>query len=571
MGIFARKPFEENNMKILIIVVISMFFIGAVSCKLLQKKNKADLVLMNGVVWTVDLDKPSVEAVAIKGEYILSIGTSKEIKGFIGKHTRVIDLNGRLVLPGFIDSHTHFLEGGLSLSRIQLHEVSSREEFIAKIKAKAAELNKGDWILSGNWDHQRFDPPELPKKDWIDSVTPYNPVCVNRHDGHMLLANSLALKKAGITKYTESPLGGEILKDPKTGEPTGILKDAAMDLVLRVIPEPSLDEKIKAAELALEYANSLGVTSIHDMAGLENFEIYQKLLKDNKLTARISVYMPIKEADNIDGLKKQLSVKNPFLKIAGLKGFVDGSLGSSTALFFDSYLDDPNNRGLLVSDMFPEGVMEKRISLADKNGLQVAVHAIGDKANHMILDIFERVIAQNGKKERRWRIEHAQHLLMEDIQRIASLRVITSVQPYHLVDDGQWAEKKIGNERCRLTYAFKSIIDYEGILACGSDWTVAPLDPLTGIYAAVTRRTRDGKNPQGWFPEQKISLEEAIKGYTLNGAYAEFSEGTKGSIKKGKFADLVVLSHNLFDIPPEKINETEVQITILNGKIIYMK
>lgn len=553
------------------LIISVLFFSLALAWQTNPKREVADLVLLNGAVWTVNPDQPWAEALAIKGDKILDAGTSQEIKGMIGDSTQVIDLKGDFVLPGFIDSHTHFLDGGFSLLSIRLRDAESREEFITRIADKANEIEKGVWILDGDWDHQSFDPPELPRKDWIDPVTLHKPVCVNRHDGHMVLVNSLALKLAGITKDTPSPAGGEILKDPETGEPTGILKDAAINLVMKHTPEPSFKEKLKAAEVALKNAAEAGVTSIHDMAYAESFEVYQELLRLNKLTARLYVYIPITEVEIYAQLKLKTPFGNDLLKIGGLKGFVDGSLGSSTALFFDPYTDNPRKKGLLHSQMFPEGIMEKRIIQADKAGLQVAIHAIGDRANNILLDIFERIIAQNEKRDRRWRIEHAQHLLPGDIERIANLDIIASVQPYHAIDDGRWAERKIGRKRCQYTYAFKSILEKGAVLACGSDWTVAPLDPIGGIYAAVTRRTLDGKHPEGWFPEQKISLEEAIRGYTINGAYAEFSENLKGTVEKGKLADLVVLSRNIFKIPPEEIQKTEVKMTILNGKVIYKK
>jgi len=558
-------------MRELSIILLVLLFSFTISCQSDSGREMADLVLVNGIVWTVNPSQPWAEAVALKGDKILEVSSSREIMRMIGEKTKVIDLNGDMVLPGFIDSHNHFIHGGFSLLSIRLREVKSREEFASRIKNKVKKIEKGEWILKGDWDHQQFKPPELPRKEWIDEVTVHNPVCVNRYDGHMVLANSLALKLAGITKDTLSPEGGEILKDPETGEPTGILKDAAMDLVMRHIPEPSIKEKIKAAEVALRHAAEKGVTSVHDMAYAGNFEVYQELLRVNRLTARLYVYIPITEVELYERLKLKTPFGNNFLKIGGLKGFVDGSLGSSTALFFKPYADNPETRGLFHSQMFPEGIMEHRVMQADRAGLQVAIHAIGDRANHVLLDIFERVIAQNGERNRRWRIEHAQHLLPEDIERIAKLKIIASVQPYHAIDDGRWAEKKIGRKRCQYTYAFKSLLEKGTVLACGSDWTVAPLDPLTGIYAAVTRQTLDGKNPGGWFPEQKISLEDAIKGYTLNGAYAEFSEHLKGSVERGKLADLVVLSRNIFEIPAEEIQKTEVKMTIFNGRIIGRK
>jgi predicted amidohydrolase YtcJ len=560
---------EETQVKGFSIIFIALLFLLGVSCQSTSKNERADLVFRNGLLWTVNPNQPWAEAVAVRGNRILKVGTFSEIETVIGDDTEVIDLEGAFVLPGFIDSHTHFLDGGFSLSRVQLREAGTKDEFVDRIEKKAGELGRGAWILNGDWDHQRFDPPELPKKEWIDPVTPDNPVCVNRLDGHMVLANSIALQLAGISQDTQQPEGGEIVKDPETGDPTGILKDAAMDLVLKHVPEPTLEEKLTAAEAALKHANSFGVTSIHDMGYMSNFEVYQELLDRNRLSARLKVYIPISSLDNLTEVQKKAFSGGDLLKIAGLKGFVDGSLGSSTALFVDPYTDDPEKRGLLAADMFPEGVMLERLLSADRNLLQVAIHAIGDEANHIILDLIQEVIQRNGKRDRRWRIEHAQHLLPGDFERFGKLRVIASVQPYHAIDDGRWAEDKVGVERARYTYAFKSLLESGAALAFGSDWTVAPIDPLTGIYAAVTRQTLDGKNPDGWFPEQKISMEEAIKGYTLSAAYTEFAEHLKGSLEEGKLADLVILDQNLFEISPDRILDTRVIMTILDGKIIH--
>ncbi|MBN1222177.1 MAG: amidohydrolase, partial [Candidatus Aminicenantes bacterium] len=505
----------------------------------------ADFVLLNGSVWTVNQDQPRAQAVALDGDRIYRVGSTAEIKKLIGKETRVIDLQGAMVLPGFIDCHTHFLKGGFSLSSIQLRDVTSLEQLAERVEAKVKELERGEWIINGYWDHEQFSPPNLPTKETIDAVSSGNPVCVSRYDLHIALANSLALKIAGITKNTPSPDGGEIQKDMSTGEPTGILRDAAIDLVMSHMPDPSFRAKMRAAEAALDHARQLGVTSIHDMANAVsfamNFEVYQELFKEGKLTSRIYFYVPIDKIALLEELKMKSPFGNDWLRIAGLKGFSDGGLGARTAYFFEPYTDDPGTSGLLAPQMFPEGIMEKRILQAYDDGIQVAIHAIGDRANDIILDVFEKAVAANGNLDRRWRIEHAQHLRPEDIGRFGKLGVIASVQPYHAIDDGRWAVKRIGEGRCRTTYAFKSLLDSGAVLALGSDWPVAPLNPLVSIYAAVTRQTIDGKNPQGWYPEQKISLEEAIKGFTLNAAYTEFAEKIKGSIEVGKLADLVVL------------------------------
>jgi len=533
--------------------------------------NKVDFILYNGAGWTVNPDRPWAEAIAISGGSILAVGSSKTIQKLEGFATKSIDLHGAFVLPGFIDSHTHLLNGGFSLSNIQLYEIKNKEDFVAKIKERADFLGKGEWILNGDWDYQKFDPPLLPCKNWIDSVTQDNPVCINCHDCHMVLVNTVALNVAGITKDTPSPKGGEIIKDSKTGEPTGILKDAAIGLILPYIPEYSLDEKVRAAAAALDHAVQIGVTTLHDM----NFEAsalaLEKLFKSNKLTAHIHGYIPIAQPEYLSTFKSKIPPNQCSLTLGGFKGFVDGSLGSATAYFFEPYNDNPLKSGLLAPDMHPDGEMENRILQADKEGLQLAVHAIGDRANHLILDIFERVIEKNGDRDRRWRIEHAQHLLPEDINRFADLGILASMQPYHAIDDGRWAANKIGQDRARQSYVFKSLLDKKAVLAFGSDWTVAPMDPLLGIYAAVTRSTLDGKNPEGWFPEEKISLEEAIKGYTLNGAYAEFAESKKGSLEEGKYADIVVLDKNLFEIPTSDIPQTQVLMTIVGGEIVYSR
>jgi predicted amidohydrolase YtcJ len=561
---------EETPMKKRIPILLAALAVVAALTACRGARAMADLVLMDGLVWTGESLRPWAEAIALRGERIVAVGNSKEIRRLVGRDTRVVDLAGNLVLPGFIDSHTHFLDGGLALLNVRLREVKSREEFVARVGDKAKELARGEWILNGDWDQQQFNPPELPRREWIDEVTPEHPVCVNRHDGHMVLVNSLALKISGITAGTPSPPGGEIGKDSRTGEPTGILKDAAIDLVTKHIPAPNPETRLKAAEAALRLAAENGVSSTHDMASdAGHFAIYQELLRSGKLTCRIYLYIPISEVDVYSRLSLKTPFGNDYLKIGGLKGFVDGSLGSATALFFEPYSDNPQTSGLFHSDMFPPGVMEQRLQAAEAADLQVAVHAIGDRANAVLLDLYEKTITRNGPRDRRWRVEHAQHVRSQDMERLARLGVIASVQPYHAIDDGRWAERKIGPDRCRTTYAFRSLLDQGVKLAAGSDWTVAPLDPLAGIYAAVTRRTTDGKNPQGWYPEQKISLEEALRAYTTNGAFAEFAEATKGKIKEGFLADLVVLDQNIFEGPPEKIIEARVRTTIVGGRIVF--
>jgi hypothetical protein len=527
-----------------------------------------DFALLNGKIWTGDPGRPWAEAVAVRGDKIIAVGATAEIRKLVTAGAKAVDLGGALVLPGFIDSHTHFLAGGFALKSLDLREAKSREEFVARVAAKARELGKGRWVVDGGWDHEMFSPPDWPRKEWVDAVTGDNPVCISRIDLHTVLANSLALKIAGITKETRAPAGGEIVKDLKNGELTGLLKDAAADLVYAKIPKPSFAEKLEAAEASLRHAAENGVTSVHEMADAASFEVFEELARRDRLTARVHVYIPITEVETLARLERKPPFGSPTLKLAGLKGFMDGSLGSATAYFFEPYTDDSGKAGLLHEHMFPEGIMEKRIMEADRAGLQLAIHAIGDRANSLLLDMYEKALAANGPRDRRWRVEHAQHLRPVDLARFGRLGLIASVQPYHLIDDGRWAEKKIGPERVRTTYAFESLRRAGATLAFGSDWTVAPLSPVLGIYAAVTRRTLGGKMPGGWVPEEKVSVEQAVRAYTVNGAYAEFAEAAKGTIQAGKLADMVVLDRDIFTMPHEEIAAVKVALTVFDGKIV---
>lgn len=529
----------------------------------------ADLVLLNGRIWTGNEQQSEAEAVAITGRRIVAVGASAEMRKWVGQQTRVIDLQGKRVVPGFNDAHVHFLDGGQGLASVQLRDARTPVEFRDRIRDFAARLPKGRWILNGNWDHENWQPANLPTRQLIDEATPDNPVFINRLDGHMVLANSLALKLAGVTRATADPPGGTIVRDAQ-GEPTGVLKDAAMSYVYKVIPDPSSDEMGEAIKAAMRYAAENGVTSVQDMSASPGvFAVYQKLLERGELTVRIYGHQPLSAWERLARVGVRAGFGNDRLKIGGLKGFADGSLGSTTALFFAPYLDDPQTAGLPSDEMFPESKMLNNILNADKAGLQIAVHAIGDKANKTILDMFAEVEKQNGQRDRRFRIEHAQHLRVEEVKRFAGQHVIASMQPYHAIDDGRWAENRIGAERARGTYAFRALLDAGVVLAFGSDWFVAPMEPLMGIYGAVTRRTLDSKRPQGWVPEQKITVAEAVRAYTFGSAYASFDEKSKGSIEVGKLADLAVLSADIFRIDPVEISKAKVVLTIFDGKVIY--
>ena len=533
----------------------------------------ATLVILNARVHTMDPDKPTAEAVAIYGNRILAVGSDGEIRKLAGPQTKLIQGSGKTVLPGFNDAHVHFLSGGFQLSSVDLRDAGTPEEFAERIRSFAAKLQAGRWITGGNWDHERW--PEvngkapLPTKELIDRFTPNTPVFVSRLDGHMALANSLALKLAGITKETRDPDGGLIVRDPATGEPTGVLKDAAMSPVWKVMPASTFEEKLTAARAATDHAARLGVTSVHDMSAGNDVGVYQTLLDRGELKTRIYAVSPLPAWERLASTGVRAHFGSGMLRIGGLKGFADGSLGSTTAFFYEPYQDSPATRGLAGDEMFPEGAMLERVRQADRAGLQVMIHAIGDRANDQILSLFAQVTRENGQRDRRFRIEHAQHLRREDIPRFRSERVIASMQPYHAIDDGRWAEKRIGSERARTTYAFRSLLDAGATLAFGTDWSVAPLDPLASIYAAVTRRTLDGKNPNGWVPEQKITVTGAVRAYTLGSAYAEFQEGSKGTITAGKLADIVMLSEDLFTIQPREIEKVRVLLTIMDGRIVY--
>ncbi|HXF05299.1 MAG TPA: amidohydrolase [Blastocatellia bacterium] len=549
-------------------VVGVMLVLGMMSS--LSQPIRADLVLLNGKVWTVDRARPQAQAVAVWHGRILAVGSNDEIRQFIGDRTQVVDLQGKLVLPGFIDNHTHFLSGGFWLGEVKLKDAKNEEEFGRRLAAKSRELPPGAWITGGTWDHDNWPGGRLPTAELIDRYVPDRPVFVTRYDGHMSVANSLALKLAGITAETPDPPGGVIVRKPGTREPAGVLKDAAQDLVQRVIPPPSEADMRRAIEAALAEARRVGVTSLTDMdLTPTTLRIYQDLLSEGKLTARIDGRWPLRRWKELAdlGLRRHFS-NNDWITIGGLKGMLDGSLGSSTALFFEPYTQDPGTRGIYVT---PYDEMKRLVIEADRAGLHLAVHAIGDRANSEMLDIFAEAIRQNGPRDRRFRIEHAQHIHPKDFRRFAELGVIASVQPYHAIDDGRWAEKRIGRKRCETTYAFRTFLDHGVKLTFGSDWTVAPLDPILGIDAAVTRRTLDGANPQGWFPEQKITVQEAIEAYTLSNAYATFDENRKGSLTPGKLADMVVLSQDILTIPATEIVKTEVIMTIVNGKIVYEK
>jgi predicted amidohydrolase YtcJ len=543
--------------------------LGCVMSVFAQTKPAADLIIQNARIWTVDRSLPEAEAVAILGERIVAVGSSREVDAWRGPHTRVVDAAGKRLLPGFNDAHVHFTDGGAQLDNVQLNDAASPQEFARRIRERAAKTGKGEWLLGGDWDETKWSPAELPTKDLIDAAPPDVPVAVNRYDGHMVLANSLALKLAGITAQTPDPDGGVIVRNAQ-GDPTGALKDAAQDLLFKVVPPLNHDQLRHVVERALQHAAALGVTSVQNMnPDYADIAIYSELLDEGKLTTRIYAAPLITQVDDQVKIGIRRAFGGPYLRMGAVKAFADGSLGASTAYFFEPFSDQPGNRGLLSDEMHPISLMRDRMMRADGAGLQLCTHAIGDAGISAILDIYTEIEKAHGARDRRWRIEHAQHMAARDFDRFAQLHVIASVQPYHAIDDGRWAEGRIGHDRATRTYAFRAFLDHGVRLALGTDWNVAPLNPMLTLYAATTRATLDGKNPKGWFPEQKLTIREAIEAYTMGSAYAEFQENEKGSITVGKLADMVLLSDDVLSIDPVKIREVKVFKTWVGGKMTY--
>jgi predicted amidohydrolase YtcJ len=539
------------------------------------------LAIVNARVWTGDTTNPWAEAIAIEGDTVARVGSNEQVRQSSAS-APVIDAGGKLVVPGFIDTHVHFIDGGQRLSSVQLRDAATREEFVARIAAFARTVPAGTWITGGDWDHTLWGGAQ-PQRDWIDAVTPDHPVWINRLDGHMALANSAALRAAGLLSPSDTksdtkgcPLctkqvsGGEIVKDA-AGVPTGLLKDNAMTLVDSAVPALSDAMADRALDAAMKYVNERGVTSVHNMGTWAELDTFARGARAGRLTTRIYAAVPLKDWQRLSDAVRAHTYGgadgrgDAWLRVGALKGFVDGSLGSHTAAFKQPFEDAPRDRGLLVNT--PED-LHAWIAGADAAGLHVMVHAIGDRANSLILDIYARVEKDNGPRDRRFRIEHAQHLDPEDLPRFAQLGVIASMQPYHAIDDGRWAEKFIG-KRIATTYAFRSLLDNGARVSFGSDWFVAPPTPLEGIYAAVTRRTLDDRNPGGWVPEQKISVEEALRAYTSTAAYASFEESRKGTLAAGRLADIVILDRDIFAIPPEQIRDVKVVTTIVGGKVVF--
>lgn len=545
------------------LLLISLLLAGCAAAD-----NTAELVLTGGTVWTGMDDMPIAQAVAVRDGKILAVGSDAEVREYEGAGTQVIDLDGRLVVPGFIDDHTHFINGGFQLGSVDLRSSATPEEFAERIAAFARTLPAGRWITGGDWDHEMWAGAPLPRREWFDHLTPDHPVAVSRLDGHMMVVNTTVLELAGITRDTPDPAGGTIVRDERTGEPTGVLKDEAMSLVYRVMPEATSEERDEAFRQAQEFALARGVTMVHDMGDWADLETYRRAHTAGRQRIRIYSLVPLASWERLREFVAANGRGDDLLQWGGLKGFVDGSLGSTTAWFHEPYEDEPGTTGLLVTDT---AQLRAWVLGADAAGLHVVVHAIGERANDWLLDVYAAAARENGARDRRFRIEHAQHLSAAAIPRFAAMGVLPSMQPYHAIDDGRWAEKRIGAERIQRTYAFRSLLDSGANLMFGSDWTVAPIDPLAGIYAAVTRRTIDDANPAGWVPREKISVEEALRAYTAANAYGAFMEDRLGIIRVGALADLVVLGEDVTRIDPVDIRDVQVDYTIVGGEVVHSR
>lgn len=515
---------------------------------------------INASVWTGAGPNTRTDAIGIRGDRIAAIGT-EAVRAHLGPRSRIVDLQGAFVTPGFIDPHVHFVKASFMLSQASLRDAASPQDFVERVAAAAAALPRGQWLQGGNWDQDRWG-GEMPHRSWIDPVTRDTPVAVIRYDLHMMLLNSLALRLAGIDRNTPDIAGGVIERDA-AGEPTGIVKDAAKDLVLRAIGAPSTAMIDAAARKGIEAALAKGVTQVHPTE-LEtiSFDATRRLRESGETRLRFRHYLPLRDWEAQAALIAREGRGDNWVQWGACKVVFDGSLGSRTARFYDPYIDDPATRGIIVTDLAD---LRRWMGDADRAGLQIAAHAIGDEANDLLLDTMAAVARANGPRDRRFRIEHAQHLRKDAIQRFHELGVIASVQPYHAIDDGRWAIRRIGEDRLEGSFAFGSLLRSGAHVCMGSDWPVAPIDPLTGLEAAVDRATLDGKNPDGWYPEQRVTLAEAMHGYTRAGAFAGFNDDRIGLIAPGFLADFVVWDRDFFTLEPQALKRSKVLRTIVGG------
>jgi predicted amidohydrolase YtcJ len=536
----------------------------------------ADLVIRNAKVVTIDKENPRAQAIAFKGQKIIAVTSNEAIEKYIKKgRSDIIDAKGRLVAPGFNDAHIHF--NLVDPDYIDLRYITNPKIITNRVKEAVVKAKPGELIRGGRWEHEMFYNKQWPTKELIDPVAPNNPVVLSRADGHSVLVNSYIINNSGITKDTPDPFGGEIQRDSITGEPTGIFKEKAKALLkydqipVHRTPKEQQERHMRGWQAAFDMAMKNGVTSLQLPPG-RDFDVYQKFKDMGKLTLRLyiggSLTANKQKLSQYAELQQKYPMDGNWIRFGYLKGFIDGTLGSGTALFFDPYIDAPEKTGL---PQMPYEELEKLVVTADKAGFQIGIHAIGDRANNWVLNACEKAQQFNGRRDSRHRIEHAQVLHNDDIHRFASLGIIASMQPTHCITDKRFAEKRIGMERCQGAYAWQSLLDAKASIAFGTDYPVEPISPLEGLYAAVTRKDRAGEVGDGWFPGQKLSMEKAIELYTLGSAYAEFMEDRKGMIKSGYLGDVVIFNNDLMTIPHDQIMRTKVDYTIVGGKVVYKR
>lgn len=530
----------------------------------------ATLVITNASIITMDPRYPRAEALAANGEWIVAVGTTADIQRHVGPFTRVLDAGGRLVVPGFNDSHAHFGGGSSGLRGLNLYGVASLAEVQRLVAERVARAKPGEWIVGSRYDHTLWG-TRWPTKEDLDRIAPNNPVVLRRASGHSSWANSMALRLSGITKDTPNPNAGEIQKDPRTGEPTGILLESAAGLLRIQRPQLTADERRQQQKddllAGLRFAAALGVTSVQSSSSLGEMELLRELQKEGALTLRFSGWLTLASAPRLAEQGVRTGQGDYWVRVGFLKGFIDGTLGDGTAAMFEPFADRADFHGLPT--MTPER-LEELVLHADRMGFQVGVHAIGDKGVRMVLDAYERAALVNGTTGRRHRIEHAQLIHPDDIRRFGTLDVIPSMQQTHATTDMRFAEIRVGTERSKTAYAWRSLLDGGAVLAFGTDWSVEPLDPMRGVFSSVTRTNIQRMEPKtGWFPEQKLSVWESIYYYTYGSAHAEHLENVKGSLTPGRLADFVVLDRDLFTIAPEEILEAKVDYTIVGGEVIW--
>ncbi len=535
---------------------------------LLSEPPDADVVLTNGNIYTVDVRLGRVEAIAITRGKIAAVGTAEEMQHWVGPETKVIDLEGKFVMPGFNDAHTHLANAGQGSLSVNVEGTRSIAEFQQRIRARLSEFEPGTWVVGRGWDHSLWEENRMPTKADLDAVSTSHPMFFTRVDGHSAVANSLALEQAGITRSSEQLEGGEIVRDAD-GEPTGWLKENATGLVSRLIPAPTSEQRQRGLLLALAEAARYGVTSVQDNSSWEDFLALRELKQEGKLTLRVTEWLPFDAPLNrLEEMRKEGGATDPWLRTGALKGVTDGSGGSLSAAMLEPFANAPDNRGILLYD--PEQ-LKKMVVDRDAAGFQIALHAIGDRANRVALDAFEAALKINKRRNARHKIEHAQFVHRDDFARFKELDVIASMQPCHLLADMRWAPTILGPEREYEGYAIGTMRKAGARLAFGTDYPVEHINPLRGLYAAVTREFEDGGPEGGWLPEEKVSLEEAIHAYTLGSAFAEFEERRKGTLSPGKFADLIVLSQDITNVSPSELLRTDVLLTMVGGKIVYRK